>query len=777
MDLVELPSEDPLDREDFDAIAYINEHFPTESSLKRLDPFVVRVNTSVTTLDDEISRAVHAQAEAGERAAKDLCEAKAAIYDLHSKIKDIKGKADQSELMVQEICKDIRQLDYAKRHLQTTITALKRLHMLVTAVDQLQIMAKEKQYREASNLLEAVSQLLLHFLPYENIARIQELQATVSSVKETLTEEILDAFNRCGALARSVADPDAFANSAAGVGDFASLSEACFVVDALGPDAVARQVSAIVDDHLSPYKTMPEFQSGGDAASLDQIERRFSWFRRLLKEVETRFAKTFPAHWRVPHNLCITFMITTKAQLLSVLNSGNAEVENVTVLLKALQKSLVFEKDMVAKFEAEDTRVKEIQGSTQLPQLPKLTALLSSVFDPFMGPYIALERKNLEEMMLKYIEEERVGQDGALPVYTSSVQIFGYIKGSVKRCTALTAGQTFFNLHNEFKACLSEYCQILRKKHCTEVSVGPKQGGVASAQSNIETDVCYVVNTGEYCADTIPQLEELIKAKIDAAYSDKVDLSGIQDQFYEMIAGAIRTLVATLEGHIEGALKALGGINWGSVEMVGEESPYVRSINEAVLAFVPTCRSILSSLYFRNFCDKFAAAFCPTFLALIQKQRRISEEGTQQLLLDVYNLKKMMLELPRIGREVNDAEITVPMSYRKYVEKHMSKVERLLKLVATPVDMLVEHFRMMWPEGGNKELQVVMALKGMKRSEQITVLETFGGSGLGRSSDGSWTGDRGGVDEVDLKARAMKGMKGAMDDFQKISTGMKTAFR
>ena len=33
--------------------------------------------------------------------------------------------------MVQEICRDIRQLDYAKRHLQTTITALKRLHMLV----------------------------------------------------------------------------------------------------------------------------------------------------------------------------------------------------------------------------------------------------------------------------------------------------------------------------------------------------------------------------------------------------------------------------------------------------------------------------------------------------------------------------------------------------------------------------------------------------------------------------------------------------------------------
>jgi vacuolar protein sorting-associated protein 53 len=124
---------------DFDAIVYINQHFPTESSIKRLEPFVQRVNNNIAQLDEEISCAVQAQAEAGERAAKDITEAKEAIHELHSKIKDIKSKADQSELMVQEICRDIKQLDYAKRHLQTTITALKRLHMLVTAVNQLQV--------------------------------------------------------------------------------------------------------------------------------------------------------------------------------------------------------------------------------------------------------------------------------------------------------------------------------------------------------------------------------------------------------------------------------------------------------------------------------------------------------------------------------------------------------------------------------------------------------------------------------------------------------------
>jgi len=39
-------------------------------------------------------------------------------------------KAVQSEDMVQEITKDIKELDYAKRHLTTSITTLRKLNML-----------------------------------------------------------------------------------------------------------------------------------------------------------------------------------------------------------------------------------------------------------------------------------------------------------------------------------------------------------------------------------------------------------------------------------------------------------------------------------------------------------------------------------------------------------------------------------------------------------------------------------------------------------------------
>eukprot|EP01036_Dinobryon_divergens_P040225 gene40225-53158_t len=130
--------EDILDRTDFDPVKYINQKFPNEQSLDYLDTFLVGIGSQISALDDEISKAVQAQSKAGEQASRDISEAQTSITELFEKIHDIKSKASQSERMVQEICADIKKLDYAKTHLQSTITSLKRLQMLITAVGQLE---------------------------------------------------------------------------------------------------------------------------------------------------------------------------------------------------------------------------------------------------------------------------------------------------------------------------------------------------------------------------------------------------------------------------------------------------------------------------------------------------------------------------------------------------------------------------------------------------------------------------------------------------------------
>ena len=146
---------DPLELVGFDPVTFINNAFPDEESLQNLDTFTEGMSSQIAVLEEEISRTVQTQSLQGQQASKDIAEAQSYIEDLFSKMGDIKSKASNSEKMVQEICADIKKLDIAKTHLQTSITSLKRLQMLITAVGQLEVLAKDYQYREAANLLDA----------------------------------------------------------------------------------------------------------------------------------------------------------------------------------------------------------------------------------------------------------------------------------------------------------------------------------------------------------------------------------------------------------------------------------------------------------------------------------------------------------------------------------------------------------------------------------------------------------------------------------------------
>ena len=178
--------------------------------------FSSAVFSYVSTLDEEIAHAVQAQSLAGQQASKDISDAQKAIEELFLKINDIKSKAAQSERMVQEICADIKKLDYAKTHLQASITSLKRLQMLITAVGQLEVLANEYQYRDAANLLDAVKQLLLHFDKYTNIPLISDMIERVNHIQGDLRKHVHYAFREIGQMIDNVADVSLMLNDLPG---------------------------------------------------------------------------------------------------------------------------------------------------------------------------------------------------------------------------------------------------------------------------------------------------------------------------------------------------------------------------------------------------------------------------------------------------------------------------------------------------------------------------------------------------------------------------------
>ena len=153
-----------------DSIDFMNQHYSSESLLvAQLPEIRDAISERMNRLDDRISNALQRQSESAEATQKHVQDAKVSVASLEKRIRQVQTKASQSEKTVREITKDMKRLDCAKRHLQRTITTLKRLHMLIHAVEGLRqacLLQPHPDYKSASHLVDATRLLLKHFDAY-----------------------------------------------------------------------------------------------------------------------------------------------------------------------------------------------------------------------------------------------------------------------------------------------------------------------------------------------------------------------------------------------------------------------------------------------------------------------------------------------------------------------------------------------------------------------------------------------------------------------------------
>jgi hypothetical protein len=217
---------------------------PSESSLTDLDRFVGVLKRQIRSIDKEIFTAVRAQGGAHTRARDEVVQAHQQIEELFSKIKDIQLKAEESENMVQDICRDIKKLDYAKKHLTFTITALRRLAMLTAAITDLELVsARRDQYKKCANLLGAVHQLIDYFMQYESVPKVKNLTRRLDVVQAGLQSAVLDDFKILMGTADVKLSPE----------NLDRLATACLVVDALGAKIRDQLMDWFCDREMNIY--------------------------------------------------------------------------------------------------------------------------------------------------------------------------------------------------------------------------------------------------------------------------------------------------------------------------------------------------------------------------------------------------------------------------------------------------------------------------------------------------------------------------------------------
>ncbi|KAK9058949.1 hypothetical protein SSX86_021566 [Deinandra increscens subsp. villosa] len=736
---------------------YINRMFPTEASLSGVEPLMQKIHSEIRVVDAEILAAVRQQSTSGTKAKEDLAAATHAVEELMYKVREIKTKAEQSETMVQEICRDIKKLDCAKKHITTTITALHRLTMLVSAIEQLQVMASKRKYKQAAAQLEAVNQLCSHFDAYRDIPKITELRDKFKNIKQILKSHVFSDFSSLGT-GKEAEESNLLQH----------LSDACLVVDALEPSVREELVKNFCNRELISYEQIFE---GAELAKLDKTDRRYAWVKRRLRTNEEIW-KTFPASWHVDYLLCIQFCKVTRTQLMEILQNLK-EKPDVGTLLLALQRTIEFEEELADKFGGSGNTkkgtsdIEEIDNGGNNNQIvmdirkkyeKKLVAnhgnqdddkdvnedlvvpgagfnfrgIISSCFEAHLMVYVELEERTLMEHLEKLVQDEAWDMDDGSQtnILSSSMQVFLIIRRSLKRCSALTKNQTLLNLLKVFQRVLRAYATKLLMKL-------PKSGmGIVAAATGMdghiktsdkdERLICYIVNTAEYCHKTAGELAENVSKIIDSQFTDAVDMSEVQDEFSAVITKALVTLVHGVETKADVEMAAMTRVPWGTLESVGDQSEYVNNLNIILTSSVPTLGSLLSPVYFQFFLDKLASSLGPRFYLNIFKCKQISETGAQQMLLDTQAVKTILLDIPSLGRQTSGAA-----GYAKFVSREMSKAEALLKVILSPIDSVADTYGTLLPEGTPSEFQRILELKGLKRADQQTILDDFNKRGSG----------------------------------------------
>jgi len=331
---------------EFDPIDFLNQHYETEASLSQQLPALRdSVSRRRAKLNDRISHALQRQSETAAQTQKHVLTAKAATVELQNRILQIQSKAAASEKAVLEITKDMKRLDCAKQSLSRTITTLKRLHMLVHAVEQLRQTAtsshnsnqhnqQQPDYRTASHLVDAVQQLFQHFDTYTvKVQPMRILSNKVQEYKQQLRLSVVTGFRLVQGIQQDQ-DPELLQQQHVSPLTPEQMQGGVLLIDSLDcrKQFIHEFNSDMLGDYLKefeppskqsaetkpPEKRISSFKkvveeavepANASKAGLDHIEKRYNWFLNgPLAIVKQKFPGVFPPQWNLQASLANMFL-------------------------------------------------------------------------------------------------------------------------------------------------------------------------------------------------------------------------------------------------------------------------------------------------------------------------------------------------------------------------------------------------------------------------------------------------------------------------------------
>jgi len=663
-------------------------------------------------LDKDIAVLVRQQSTSDADSVKRIQEAKADLAELFQKVEGVRERAIRTEETITEMTADIKRLDNTKRNLTLSMTALKRLQMLTTAYEQLRALSSSRQYRECAHLLQAVIQLMAHFKSYRSIDQIAALSRNVADLQRELLEQVCEDFEIT------------FAKGEVGQRR-GMLAEACLVMDALGENARSRIITWYCNTQLREYRQV--FRGSEEAGSLDNISKRYSWFRRMLKTYDEKHATIFPISWRVNEMLANAFCESTREDFKGILSRSirreDGQSLNIDVLLNCLQETLDFEHNLERRF-TNASRASMDTLSSNDDKSPVFSQAISEAFEPYLSVWVEAQDKQLSAMIPLFRQQPPKPPDEDFSpqmVIPSSTNLFSFYRQILAQCAKLSTGARLVELTKVFAKYLDQYAQQILLFYISE----RPSGQTPSKTPQIE-DIVLVLNTADYCFNTCTQLEEKIKSRIDEGLKSNIDLQSQADTFMGIASATVRALVHRVEVDIEPTWREMRNTGWSKMESVGDQSSYVAELLRRIKTRAVEILAMLHKpQYARAFCDNVVELIANAYLSNIFQCKPISEVGAEQMLLDSYVLKKGFEELLIIASPQGTAP---PAGYVKRVAQSMSKLDPILKTLQvrpSPPEALVQAYLIHIADRSDTNFRKILELKGIRKQDQGHLLELF----------------------------------------------------
>ncbi|KAK0526561.1 Vacuolar protein sorting-associated protein 53 [Tilletia horrida] len=676
-----------------------------------------------------------------------MSKVQGAIAALLNQLAIIREEARESEMVVREITRDIRSLDTAKKNVVASMTALKRLQMLVNAADQLERLTQARRYKEASQALEAIKSLQNFFNDFMRVERIAEVWKQVAEVQTQLRTSVMEDYEKY------------FLHDAASPLRNTTLPAAALVVDALGPAAVSTLLDWYVALQLREYRRI--FRATDEAGQLDNVARRFAWFRRVLKGYEDEHREAFLAQWGAERALVRRWAEMTREDLRSVLIRDQGKLQ-VSVLLEALEATLEFQAQLAKKFNmpfqelaTNPAAVAADADSSTGQAAAQANVTLSSVFEPYLSIFVDAQDRTLAEMVANF---RRIGANlqNAVPdagdgggaggadgagggshqpqhhtVLPSSTELFFYYRQTLEQFSRLSNGESFAKLCAVFRKWLTVYAEDVLRPALMRNE--PSRRSLDSRPSTADAQRwCLVLNTADYCATTTSSLESKLKEKIKEELRDGISFEGERQYFLGICAAAVSVLAREAEILSEPAFNQMlrPAMPWSQIDaqQAGEQaSLFVNDLASHLEQVAVIVREEVENVRFvRNWCDKTVGVILGKFTHTVVRLRPVAKTTAQQLLRDVGEIKSILQDLPRYGSE--DAVASARSSYLRYVTNSVGRIETLLRVIMipeSPPEDLVNGYIEQVKDRSFSNFQKILDLKGVRRMDQNGLMDKF----------------------------------------------------